>query len=273
MRTHSHNHLVFHALGYQIVGAHEAKASHLYWQILYVGQGVLTVHCDGSSYELASRQTCLIQPLEEYHLSPSADESCGILNIGIAFGLNSGWSMKARSPWQRVDLESSQGLASGFDRVATALVAADRTGVAESRRFIFGMLPHFVDGLTQVNSSRTGTNQTGNLVDTMRQLLAQNANRSYRIKRLQRLLNLSDRHLSRVFKGVTGVTIKAYHDRMRMNIAINLITTTNLNLTEISNELGFDSIQSFSRRFKTMFKCSPLRFRQEVALNETAPNL
>lgn len=179
--------------------------------------------------------------------------------------------MKDRSPWQRVDIESLQGLASGFERVTAALDAADRVGVAEIRRFVLGMLARIIDRETVMAAGTPGIDQTGNLVAKIRLLLARNAERSYGIRKLAQLLDRSDRHLSRVFKDAVGVTIKAYHERMRMNIAVDLLVTTDLHVSDIASELGFNSIHDFSRSFKTVFKISPLRFRQEAALAETAP--
>lgn len=272
-RTHWHNLIVLHRLDCQMVGPYEAEADHPYSQLFYVRRGALTVHCDGGRHEFASCQACLIQPLEKYRVSALADKSCRVLNIGFAFGLSPARSMKDNSPWQRLDnIESIQDLASGFDRVTAALAAADRADVAQIRRFVIGVLARIIDGLTLASFASTRIDQTGNLVDQMRQLLAQNANRSYGIKELVHLLNRCDRHLSRVFKHATGMTIKAYHDRLRMNIAADLIATTNLHVTDISNELGFDSIHSFSRRFKTVFTHSPIWFRQEAALDETVPS-
>ena len=270
-RIHDHNHVVLHTLGYRFVGPHEAAADHPYSQLFYVGRGALTVVCGGSSHELASHQACLIRPLESYRLSVSADTRCRVLSIGSAFGLSPARSIKDNSPWQRVDTESFQGLASGLDRVTAALETADRIGAADIRRFVLGMLARIIDRATIENAGTMGIDHTENLVDQMRLLLAQNADRIYGIKKLEKLLDRSDRHLARVFKDATGATIKSYHEWMRMKIAVDLIATTSLHVTDISNELGFDSIHSFSRRFKAVFKCSPLSFRQKTASDETAP--
>jgi AraC-like DNA-binding protein len=40
------------------------------------------------------------------------------------------------------------------------------------------------------------------------------------------------------------------------------LSTTNLSVSEIAFELGFDYSQSFSRLFKTKTNLSPLKFRQ-----------
>jgi len=51
------------------------------------------------------------------------------------------------------------------------------------------------------------------------------------------------------------------HDKL-IEKAKEKLSTTNLSVSEIAYELGFEHLQSFSKLFKTKTKLSPLEFRQ-----------
>jgi AraC family transcriptional activator of pobA len=75
-------------------------------------------------------------------------------------------------------------------------------------------------------------------------------------------LNLSVSYLSRLLKTLTGQsTQQLIHDRL-IEKAKQKLSTTELTVSEIAYELGFEHPQSFSKLFKTKTSQSPLAFRQ-----------
>jgi AraC family transcriptional activator of pobA len=75
-------------------------------------------------------------------------------------------------------------------------------------------------------------------------------------------LNTSPKYLSSLLKVLTGQSTQQHiHDRL-IEKAKEKLSTTNLSVSEIAYELGFEHSQSFSKLFKTKTKLSPLKFRQ-----------
>ncbi len=75
-------------------------------------------------------------------------------------------------------------------------------------------------------------------------------------------LNISPSYLSRLLKMLTGQSTQQFiHDKLIEN-AKEKLSTTDLSVSEIAYELGFEHLQSFSKLFKTKTKVSPLEFRQ-----------
>lgn len=75
-------------------------------------------------------------------------------------------------------------------------------------------------------------------------------------------LNVSASYLSRLLKTLTGQSTQQHiHDKL-IDKAKEKLSTTNLSVSEIAYELGFEHSQSFSKLFKTKTKLSPLEFRQ-----------
>jgi len=74
-------------------------------------------------------------------------------------------------------------------------------------------------------------------------------------------LNISPNYLSGLLKVLTGRNTQQHIQDKMIEKAKERISTTDLSVSEISYELGFDHPQSFSRLFKAKTGLSPLAFR------------
>src|SRR5258708_15580375 len=75
-------------------------------------------------------------------------------------------------------------------------------------------------------------------------------------------LNISPNYLSELLKVLTGQSTRQHiHDKL-IEKAKEKLSTTDLSVSEIAYELGFEHPQSFSKLFKTKTNLSPLGFRQ-----------
>jgi AraC family transcriptional activator of pobA len=75
-------------------------------------------------------------------------------------------------------------------------------------------------------------------------------------------LNVSPSYLGGLLKTLTGQSTQQHiHDKL-MEKAKEKLSTTDLSVSEIAYELGFEHPQSFNKLFKTKTNLSPLEFRQ-----------
>ena len=75
-------------------------------------------------------------------------------------------------------------------------------------------------------------------------------------------LNVSVSYLSRLLKTLTGQSTQQHIHTKLIEKAKERLSTTELSVSEIAYELGFEHSQSFSKLFKTKTNQSPLEFRQ-----------
>lgn len=74
-------------------------------------------------------------------------------------------------------------------------------------------------------------------------------------------LNISPNYLSDMLRSLTGQNTQQHiHDKL-IEKAKEILTTTNLSVSEIAYELGFEYPQSFNKLFKSKVNLSPLEFR------------
>lgn len=74
-------------------------------------------------------------------------------------------------------------------------------------------------------------------------------------------LNLSPKYLSSLLRVLTGQNTQQHIHEKLIEKAKEKLSTTNLSVSEIAYELGFEHLQSFSKLFKTKTNQSPLEFR------------
>ncbi len=67
--------------------------------------------------------------------------------------------------------------------------------------------------------------------------------------------------LKTVFKDIYGTSIAAHIKEHRMEKAAELLSQTDLNISEIALQVGYESQSKFSASFKEFYKMSPIEYR------------
>ncbi|MCB2357751.1 AraC family transcriptional regulator [Clostridium estertheticum] len=79
---------------------------------------------------------------------------------------------------------------------------------------------------------------------------------------LSKRFYISTYYLSRTFKKVTGLNLNQYVNTIRIKAAQKLLFSTELNITNISEKVGYRSITHFGRAFKSITGVSPLKYKK-----------
>lgn len=79
---------------------------------------------------------------------------------------------------------------------------------------------------------------------------------------LAQALNISPKYLSSLLKVLTGQNTQQHIHEKLIEKAKEKLSTTDLSVSKIAYELGFEHLQSFSKLFKIKTKQSPLEFRE-----------
>lgn len=82
---------------------------------------------------------------------------------------------------------------------------------------------------------------------------------------------ISDYHFNRMFKTVTGITLKQYILKRKLSKALELLKETNRTILDTALELGFEYPEVFSRAFKRQFGISPNHYREGSYLLSVTP--
>jgi AraC-like DNA-binding protein len=77
---------------------------------------------------------------------------------------------------------------------------------------------------------------------------------------------LSPFHFNRVFARAFGETPHEFVTRMRIEEAKKMLLACNQSVTDICFDLGYESLGSFSTRFRSLTGLSPAAFRREARI-------
>jgi AraC family transcriptional activator of pobA len=81
------------------------------------------------------------------------------------------------------------------------------------------------------------------------------------VQYLAEALNFTPNYLSDMLRSLTGMNAQQHIHQKLIERSKELLSTTNLTISEVAYQLGFEHPQSFSRLFKIKTNTSPLQFR------------
>jgi transcriptional regulator GlxA family with amidase domain len=105
------------------------------------------------------------------------------------------------------------------------------------------------------------------LVHAMQDEIANDLSHPWTGEALARKAGFSTRHLARLFKTETGVTMKRYQTELRMDLARRLVQGSTLSLEHVAERCGFGSMQAF-RATWNKFEGEPPSRRRRLAARE-----
>ena len=101
------------------------------------------------------------------------------------------------------------------------------------------------------------------LPDQIRDILKRSGKSFPSVSKVADEVGLSRPYISRLIKTETGLSLKPFIDREYIEIAKQMLRMSDLNISEIAQQLGFKDLFSFSKFFKRIEKISPTEFHQQ----------
>lgn len=125
-------------------------------------------------------------------------------------------------------------------------------------------LSYIVGELFSVLSRQPRTLSQSDLLYTKTvEYLCENYGLPLTCKEIANALHYSESHLRKVFKEKRSVSVTEFLTRLRLSKAKELLTSSDLSVTEIAMTLGFCDSNYFSTVFKRRFGISPNRYRSK----------
>ena len=99
------------------------------------------------------------------------------------------------------------------------------------------------------------------VVQRVRTLILENLAHPMKLDAIARTVGLSPFHLCRVFRRITGRTLHQYRTTLRLRVALDRLSRGNVDLAQLSLDLGFSSHSHFTAAFRKEFGASPSKMR------------
>lgn len=97
--------------------------------------------------------------------------------------------------------------------------------------------------------------------------IRQNYREKIYIRDLAQLLNMNEQYFCRFFKKTIGRSPMDYVNEYRIKHSIRLLEETNMPITEICLECGFNNFGNFLREFRKLKNTTPLQYRKKYLSN------
>ncbi len=101
-------------------------------------------------------------------------------------------------------------------------------------------------------------------VQAGRDYIASNINEPFSLAGAAVCANMSPYHFCRTFKKAYGETPNEFLVKLRINKAKQLLVTENYSISDICDQVGYQSLGSFSSLFQKHVGIAPTQFRKKI---------
>lgn len=127
---------------------------------------------------------------------------------------------------------------------------------------LFNELPHFVQHSLKLHICLPQDKRLEKVIEHLHHYY----HTEIKIEALGELALLSSRSLERIFKKETGITLSKYQQMLRIIKSLELLSSGNLTISETAYEVGYKSVQAFTRSFQSVMQFRPTDFMKNINL-------
>ena len=251
--------------------------AHNFWEFLYLEEGEINVLVDGELHCLLPGQLIIYAPFSFHSVSSSSDAVINVVSFSCKSSSLSGLSNIA------IDLSSEQ-----VSSLRSIINLSEEcfflpTEISDERgMFLRKDIPNlalqklaklvelFLIDLCRNYSpvSKANTDDKNNPLDeqfaALTTFLSYNLHRFLSAEEISSELSISVSKLSKLCKAQCGCGPLDYFLSLKIGAAKRMISEKRLNLTQISEKLGFSSVHYFSRLFKAKTGITPSEYAKNA---------
>lgn len=251
---------------------------HNFWEFVYVDNGELSVAVDNAGYLLKQGNALIHKPME-YHAHASANDVPH--NIIVV-------SFKSESPAMdffkekifTLNSKQKKILASFLESAKKSFTDKMYTGRVEdfsgdytSYQLAVAHLEHLlIDIMSEDNSCDIDENKCKDarknienvFAESLKDYLKDNIYEELKLTDVCKHFNMSKSYICRLFKEETGKSVMDYYLDLKIEEAKILIRKGEFNFTQLAEKLGYTSLHSFTRCFKTRTGMTPSVYEKSV---------
>ena len=126
-----------------------------------------------------------------------------------------------------------------------------------------------INVLRSVNTRDSEWHNDIDLIQNIVDFCMFNRHKKITIKDISEIFHYNEEYITRLFKEYFNISLTEYIKQEKINHALSLLTRTNKNIKEIAAEVGFDSVDYFSKVFKSYMGLAPLQYRNQLKKTNT----
>lgn len=228
------------------------RHSHPYIELMYFTKGKGDLEVSGTHMTASLFDTVVYPANWEHQEAASAERLREVICLWVDLP-----ELRLKAPIQLPD-EGNR-----MRRLFQTILQEYRRGQNESFLLEYGLKYLLTAILREQEESLEGS---GNFVNHVLQYINAHCTERITLDQLSELEYVSKSYLSRQFKKHTGMTIIAYVNMLRIDLAKGLLVSSDANVNEIAYQAGFESPKYFFRTFRAMTGETPAAFRRQYQI-------
>lgn len=254
------------------------KSLHDFCELLFVDKGEIFVNADNYCGTLSVNELIIHRPNEEHTLSVPDGGAPNVIVVGFECDCEALVPL-SKAP-VRVTSAQSNMLAQilqeamncfepPFDVPYTSFMTKRKDSIFAAEQMVKNSLESFLINLVrECTQSKNLSENTVHLsegnIQAVHQYLSENYTSKIYLDKLCFLFNTNKSTLCKQFKSEYGKTVLGYVNSLRIKEAKSLMRANKKSVTQIAEEVGFESIHYFSRIFKKHTGQTPSEYAKSV---------
>ena len=251
---------------------------HNFWELVYVDNGELSIVTENAGYILAQGSVMLHKPME-YHAHASTNDVPHNMVV-TTFETNSSKMEFFKDKIFTLSSKQKKILSAFLDEAKKSFNENEYSGEIEqfsgdnvSYQLAIAHLEHLLidimreDNSSDIENSRSleaRKNVENVFAESLKEYLKENVCTELKLTDVCKHFNMSKSYICRLFKDETGKSIMDFYLDLKIKEAKVLIRKGELNFTQIAEKLGYTSLHSFTRCFKTRTGMTPSAYEKSV---------
>ena len=254
---------------------------HDFWEFVYADKGEIGVMADTKSYLLKHGEVIFHKPNEFHNLQANGRTASNV--VVISFECKS----KAIKAFENKiasinDLEKNllaqiikegKETFSGYTEGSVYMLKRKTTTPAGCEQLIKISLEQFLLSLSRRDAKISATcklsssvkeGSDGDKIKNVISFLNDKVEKNLTFEDVRVYSKLSKTNLNSIFRKSTGSSVMEYFKKLKIEEAKKMIREGQLNITEIAEKLGYQSIHYFSRQFKKISNMSPTEYAVSI---------
>ncbi|MDB5105894.1 MAG: AraC family transcriptional regulator [Fibrobacteres bacterium] len=216
-----------------------------------------TVALDNRSFELKPGEGLLVFPHQFHHFHPPKADS--IRWLFLTFELNNPENIAALRNKVNPLSETFRAYLGRLVQMYLEKTSQKETSTAISMLAGLALLELMQQ---EGRSSTRATMARPSVIDQINRYIWDNFDKDLKLSDLAEKFPYSESHLRLLFRKRMGMSLGTYIQKVKMNRARSLLVSSGLNVSQVAQSCGYDSLYSFSRAFKKTTGLSPLAYKK-----------
>lgn len=230
-----------------------SKHNHTFFQTLYIKSGRGLLKINDKAYDLNEGDFYIFKPLENHEFCAVSDT---LNTLEAKFDLSDSELYTELCGLQNhISVKKEY-----FERIFADLVYEYTNGGEYSEYAIHSIFTELIIHLIRSKSKGEPISKKENRFAEVLKYIKNHYREDLNLETLAEIMHMEKSYFLRQFKKNTGKTPMSYVKQIKIETAKDLIENSDMNLTQISEFLGFSSIHHFSNSFKKETGISPKQY-------------